>query len=208
MSGPASVPITDDERSAAVVALRAAAEDGRLDPRVLDARVDLVRVARSRGDLEAALYGLGGARPIMGPPARSGPGVPTAPGYRPDDPLRLTGGMSALRRRGPWTVPPYLRVHALASTVLLDLLDASCMTEVVDMTVVPGAGSVRLVLPPGWAMDADRLGRGVGSTKVSVPRLPDPGGPLLVVHGSIGAGSLKARGPSSRERRRRGWAIR
>ncbi|CCH79015.1 hypothetical protein BN12_3960007 [Nostocoides japonicum T1-X7] len=218
MNAGTGEPISDDERAAAVAALRAAAEDGRLDPRVLDARVDLVRAATSRSDIEAALHGLGPAWQPAGRTdggAMSGypqghlpvpqPTIPAAPGYHPDDPLRLTGGVSALRRRGAWQVPPYLRIHALASTVLVDCLDATPTSEVVAVTVVPGAGRVRIVLPPGWALDADRLGRGIGSVKVTLPRRPEPGSPLLYVEGSVGAGSFKATGPSSRERRRRGW---
>ncbi len=206
--------IDDAERAAALSALRAAAEEGRLDPRVLDARVDLLRAAQTRTDLEAALFGVTGpaARPSMprmpGPPPpvpSSAPAVPNPPGYRPDDPLRLSGGASSTSRRGGWVVPPYLRVHALAGAVLVDCLDATPAAAVIAVTVLPGAGRVRVVLPPGWGLDADRLGRGIGAVRVAVPSRPDPGFPLLVVRGSIGVGSFKATGPSARERRRRGW---
>jgi hypothetical protein len=46
-----------------------------------------------------------------------------------------------------------------------------------------------LVLPDGWAADADRLSK--GSKSVKVPREPAPGKPLLVIYGSLGLGSFK-----------------
>jgi hypothetical protein len=193
--------LSDAERAAAIGELRRAAEEGRLDPRVLDARIGLVRAATSSLDVQAALHGLGGTTSYA-----AGPSTPVAhgaPGFDPSDPLKLTAGMSSLRRGGRWDLPPYLRVHAVASSVRLDLVDAVALADVVDMEVRPGAASVRLIVPAGWGVDADRLGRGVGSVKVRVPGRPDPGCPLIVVRGSIGAGSFKVTGPSRRQLRRR-----
>jgi hypothetical protein len=65
--------------------------------------------------------------------------------------------------------------------------------------VIGGAGSIVLVLPDGWAADADRLHK--GSKSVKVPRDPAPGKPLLVIYGSLGLGSFKAAAESLRQAR-------
>lgn len=193
--------LSDAEREAAIGELRRAAEEARLDPRVLDARIALVRAATSSTDVQAALHGLDGPPPTVhrGSSVRQA----GAPGHDPSDPLRLSGGISSLRRDGRWELPPYVRVHALVGSIKLDCLDAVTFSDVIDMEVVPGAASVRLIVPQDWGVVADRLGRGVGSVKVQVSSQPDPGAPLVVVRGNIGAGSFKVTGPSRRQLRRR-----
>lgn len=194
--------VTEDERQAAIATLRAAAEDGRLDPASLDGRVALVRSAASPADVAAALHGLGGANAVIS--ATVPPSLLGRPGERREDPLNLVGGGSTARRSGRWEVPPFMRLQAAMSGVRLDFLDAIALAPVIDVQVGPGLGGIRLWLPPGWAVDVDRLGSGVGSVKSLVQASPDPGCPLLVCRGTVGAGSFKATGPSWRERRRRG----
>ncbi|GAB3920648.1 hypothetical protein GCM10011575_17730 [Microlunatus endophyticus] len=58
-----------------------------------------------------------------------------------------------------------------------------------------------LVLPTGWSADVDRLSIGWGSASVKVPSEPDPGKPLVLVHGAIGAGRVRLRTPNRRDRR-------
>jgi hypothetical protein len=194
--------VTDDERNAAVSTLRSAAEDGRLDPASLDARVALVRAAASRSDVAAALHGID---PLDGGPGRAATPATTLgrPGSRQDDPLNIVGGGSTARRSGRWEVPPFVRVQAAFSSVRLDCLDAVALAPVIDVQVAPGLGSVRIWLPPGWAVDIDRLGSGLGSVKSLAPTVPDAGCPVLVLRGTVGVGSLKVTGPSRRELRRR-----
>lgn len=194
--------VTDDERNAAISTLRLAAEDGRLEPASLDARVALVRAAVSSADVAAALHGVdaGGAVSGVGAPAATSPG---RPGSRRDDPLNIVGGGSTARRAGRWEVPPFVRLQAAFSGVRLDCLDAVALAPVVDVQVAPGLGSIRLWLPPGWAVDVDRLGSGVGRVRSTAPTVPGPGCPVLVLRGTVGVGSLKVTGPSRRELRRR-----
>lgn len=192
--------LSDEERAAAVTALRAAAEEGRLEPASLDARVGLVRAAATREDLAAALHGVTtNASGAVRPPADLG-----RPGWSPTDPLNLVGGGSTARRKGRWEVPPYLRLQAVMSGVRLDFLDAVAAAPVIDVQVAPGMDTIRLWLPAGWAVDVDRLGSGLVSIKSLVPAVPEGGCPVLVLHGTLGASTLKATGPSWRERRRRG----
>ena len=214
-------PLEEADRAAAVSQLRRAAEDGRLSPHELDERVARVREARLAGQLNAVLAGIGpatGSAAVLWPtsqpadppnvPAPSGPSpqprpaVAGPPGYRPDDRLVLTAGMSDEKRSGNWTVPPFVRVQAGLSKVKLDCRHATPGAQVIDVEVGGGVDNVVLVVPPGWGVDTDRLGKGIGSIKVKVPRAAAAGCPTLVFHGQLGMSTLVVREANWLERRR------
>ncbi|MFN2345618.1 MAG: DUF1707 domain-containing protein [Dermatophilaceae bacterium] len=210
-------PLQDADRAAAVAQLRGAAEDGRLDPHELDQRVERVRTARLVGELSAALDGLRSeptgstpmiwptAQPAQAPAASSAhhtPSLPDPPGYRPDDRLSLTAGVASVKRGGRWVIPPYVRLQAGLAKVKLDCRQAEAVAPVIDIRVGIGAANVVLVLPPGWGVDTDRLGKGIGKVKVRVPRVAAEGCPTLVLGGQLGVGNLIAREANWVERRR------
>jgi hypothetical protein len=114
------------------------------------------------------------------------------PGYSAQDRLRLVAGMSAERRRGAWTVPPYLFIQAAASNVRLDCREAVTAAVIIDVEISGGMGSVKMILPEGWAVNGDRLTKQIGTASVRVPGTPAPGCPLIVVHGALGVGSFRA----------------
>ncbi|MGA8046988.1 MAG: DUF1707 domain-containing protein [Dermatophilaceae bacterium] len=217
-------PLEDADRRAAISRLRRAAEDGRLDPHDLDERVARVNRARLVGELNQAFAGVppepSGAQtvwptgqmahPPSGPatPSSSLPGpslpmpsLPVPAGYRPDDRLSLSAAMSDEKRRGRWVLPPYIRAHAGLSNVKLDCRQAEAAAPVIDVEVGIGMGNVVFVLPPGWAVNAERLGKGIGTIKVRVPSVAAPGCPTIVLHGQLGAGTLVAREENWVERR-------
>ena len=203
--------ITDKERSAALSVLRRAAEDGRLDPGELDARMEQVRTAIIRGQVRTALDGLGAlgeestlwpteSRAVASPPqlptppiVQDTPALPTPAGYRADDRLTIGGGSSSENRKGVWSIPPFLRLLPRVGSVKLDCRSASVAGDVIDVEVGVGMGSITLVLPDGWAVNADRLKKGLGTVKVKVPGHPSPGAPTLFLHGQVGVGTVTAR---------------
>lgn len=191
--------IGDREREAAVALLQQAAAEGRLSLAELDGRLGVAMRATTYADLRPVIVDLTD-RPLAlelsgaALPARR----PAPPGYSPDDPLRLDG---AQKRAGGWRVPPFLRISPGSRWIRLDFQRATPAASVIDVEVVGGAGWVLLVLPSGWAVDVDRLANGWGSTSVTVPREPSAGMPLLVVRGSVGAGRLRVRNPTRRDRR-------
>ena len=207
-------PVQDADRRAAISRLRRAAEDGRLDPHDLDERVAHVNRARLLGELNQAFAGIApeaprsptvwptgqAANPPTGPVVHS-PSLPVPAGYSPDDRLSLSAAMSNEKRGGRWTLPPYIRAHAGLSNVKLDCRQAEAAAPVIDVEVGVGLGNVVLVLPPGWAVNADRLGKGIGTVKVRVPSVAAPGCPTIVLHGQLGAGTLVAREENWVERR-------
>jgi hypothetical protein len=214
-------PLTEADRAQAVSQLRRAAEDGRLSPHELDDRVARVRQARLVGELRAALDGLGpentsagtaviwpSSAPGRTTPSRPGtgmvppsPALPTPPGYRPDDRLTLSAGMSNEKRSGRWTIPPFVRTQAGFGKVRLDCRHAQPAAPVIDIEVGVGADNVVVIVPPGWGVDTDRLGKGIGTIKVKVPRDAAPGCPTLVFHGALGMSTLVVRTENWVERR-------
>ena len=187
------------ERQATVVTLRDAAAEGRLDPAELAERTRAALAARTYADLARLVADL---PPLPGPDGRLSY-RPSTVGTSPTDRLAFAAGVSSHHQRGVWEVPPYLRVSAGLGSVKVDFLLARCPYDVVDVQVQGGAGSVTLVLPPGWAADVTRVGKGWGSVSSDVPAVPAPGYPLLLVHGQNALGSVKVRGAGRLERR---WA--
>jgi hypothetical protein len=195
--------ISSVDREHALAELRRAAEDGRLAPFELDERTERARNAVLLSELTALLADLAtrGTQSTGALVARGPAGVVMA-GYNPADPLVLSAGFSAARRVGHWVVPPFLRVQAGMDNVRINCLQARPAAEVIDLEILPGAGTVLLILPGGWAVNVDRLGKGIGAIKVKAASLPDQGCPIFVVRGSMGMGTFKARGASRRELRR------
>jgi hypothetical protein len=191
------------ERDAVAAVLQEAAGDGRLSMAELDDRLEAALQAKTYADLDPLVADLS-----VEPPSRTlstdRPQVqhPPAAGYSREDPLRLDGGMGSEKRRGVWTVPPFMLINQGMGTVKLNCLEATPAAQLIEIQVVGGAGSIVLVLPDGWAADTDRLSQAWGSKSVKVPREPALGKPLLVIYGSLGLGSFKVRPASRLEKRR------
>ena len=195
--------VGDGERDAVVEVLREAAAQGRLSMTELDERLDAALQARTYADLDPLVADL----PVDPPSRRWSAGAlqpqgPPPPGYSREDPLRL-GGVSSEKRRGVWTLTPFVRVHPAVAAVKLNCVEAIPAAQLIDIEVVEGVASFVLVLPDGWAVDADRLAKGWSSKSIKVPRQPAPGKPLLYIHGQLGFSRLKVRPPNWFDRRRR-----
>ena len=207
MTSPGEFRIGEADRERAVGALREAAEEGRLTAEELDDRVAGARAARTVNDLGALLADLRpAASPLPVPMTTAAAALAALAdlGNRPDAPLVLTAGLDGVKRTGEWLVPPFLRAQAGIETVRIDCLRARAAAEVIDLEVQAVAGTVVLVLPEGWAVNTDRLAKGIGTVRVKVPGVPAPGCPLFLVRGSLGMGTFKAR-PANRFDR---WRLR
>jgi hypothetical protein len=196
-----NIRIGNRERDAVAAVLQEAAGDGRLSMSELDDRLDAALQAKTYGDLDPLVADLSVELPShalsSGRPRAQGP---PSPGYSREDPLRLDAGMGSEKRIGVWTVPPFILIKQGMGSVKLNCLEATPAAPLIEVEVIGGAGSIVLVLPDGWAVDADRLHK--GSKSVKVPREPAPGKPLLVIYGSVGLGSFKVRPPNRFDKRR------
>lgn len=128
--------------------------------------------------------------------------VPPRPGFSPHDPLVLAAGGSTLRKDGVWTVPPYVRIHGDIGSIRLDFRRARPASQVIQLDVSGGAGTVVMVLPQGWAVQAERLRPGIGTRRITVLEEPEPGLPVLVLSGSLGIGTVVVRYPNRGDERR------
>ena len=171
------------ERDAARARLRSLAEQGLIDPSDLDAQLAALD-ADDASALALAHHGYAAA------------------GYREDDPMVISAGWSDQSRSGVWAVPPYLHIQAKASNVRLNFLQAQASAPVIWMEISGAMGNVKLVLPEGWAVDADRVSSGMGKIRVRVSNQPAPGCPVLVLRGSLAMGNLRVRYGTRRELRR------
>jgi hypothetical protein len=150
------------------------AEQGLIDPANLDAQL----AAIDAGDTSALVLAQQGFAPA---------------GYREDDPLVISAGWSNQSRGGSWVVPPYLDVQAKAANVRLNFLQAQASAPLIQVEISGAMGSIKLILPDGWAVNSDRLRGGMGSAKIRVASQPAPGCPVLVLRGSLAMGNLKVR---------------
>lgn len=202
----AQIRVGHAERDLVATILQQAVADGRLSIEELDERLEAALRAKTYADLDPLVADLTVDLPWRPsrPPAPQPRQGPPPPGYSRDDPLRLDGGASSEKRGGPWVVPPFLRISTGVGSVKLNCLEAIPAAPLIEVEVIPGAGSALIILPSGWAVDADRLGKAIGSKTVKVPQTPAPGQPVLVLYGSVGIGSLKVRPGSARELRRVG----
>jgi hypothetical protein len=199
----ASIRVGHRERDAVVAALQEAAGDGRLSMAELDDRLEAALQAKTYADLDPLVADLSVQLPSRAlSSSRSQAQRPPTAGYSREDPLRLDGGMSSEKRAGVWTVPPFMLINQGLGSVRLNCLEATPAAQLIEIEVIGGAGSIVLVLPDGWAVDADRLSKSWGSKSVNVPREPAPGKPLLVIYGALGLGSFKVRSASRFDQRR------
>lgn len=215
--------LSDDERDRAIRRLHEAAGDGRLSFVEADERIAAARAASSGPELAALLHDLGTpsapetALTQFEPyPAAAhqhtelSTGAPLEPGFSPQDPLVLSAGWEGIKRTGKWRVPPFIKASSGVDSVKIDCTLADFASPLIQLELTAGAGSVRLVVPHGWGVRMERLGRGFGSAKSTVDEVPAPGFPLIVVSGGVGLGSFRARHPSRFERwrlKRRGIVL-
>lgn len=114
-------------------------------------------------------------------------------GLTADDPLRISANFSSERRSGRWAVPPFVVAAPNMSNIRLDFRDAVVQDNVIRLSVEGVMGSLVVIVPDGWAVDTDRLNKGMGSVRNRIGAVPLPGYPVLIVSGSMGMGSFSAR---------------
>ncbi len=141
------------------------------------------------------------AEPSLHYPVGAAP-IPQRPGYSPQDPLVLSAGTSTLRKTGAWTVPAYIQLQGDIGSIVLDFRRATVTSQVIWLNVSGGLGSILLIVPRGWAAQADRLQKGMGSLKNQVGEQPEQGLPVLVLSGSTGMGSFTIRHPNHFDEKR------
>jgi hypothetical protein len=183
---PPGIRISDADRERAAARLQQALAEGRITLDELEERLAVVYAARYAADLLPPFADLPGDHVVVVPQA-----APVAP-QPPDRPMVLRTGMGTLRRSGPWTVPPRIRVQSVMGSVILDFCDTA-VPAIVDIALELGAASARLLLPDGASADLDGMVSGMGTIRSKVASSPVPGRPHFRVHGRSAMGSVTVR---------------
>ncbi|WP_345493849.1 DUF1707 SHOCT-like domain-containing protein [Nocardia callitridis] len=194
--GDRDLRVSDLEREHVGQLLQKAVGLGMLSLGEFTERMDTVLAAKTRGELNAVLIDLPGiqlgGRPFgpTAPPRYTAPAVGSA---RSDGAIR--GRFSSVQRRGPWHVPPTLRIDCWFSSVDLDFTTAIMSTQVVEIRVDATCSSVDLIVPREATVDLNGLDL-VGSGAHNRVRTGPPIGPLhLVVHGRLNLSSVDVKTP-------------
>lgn len=195
------------ERDEAIELLREAVGDGRITVDELDERMEAVQKAKYPVDLDAVLADLTTDLPSdryrpRAEVVRSLPPAQQARGWNPIDLLVVKAGWESEHRRGRWNVPPYIRCEPSMSTIELNFLEVETDLKTIDIDVIAGAGTVVVVVPDDWGVDVAELSKSWGSVRSAVSAVPAGGAPTVIVSGSVGMGSFRARFANYFDRRR------
>lgn len=183
-----------------------------IDVDELERRLDLAHGAHSLAELDRLVADLGDPAPaastalvLAGPTAIDDPDRADA--------RRLRVIMSAIERRGRWTVPRSLDLRVLWGNAELDFREASLGPGITTIQIRVFMGNLEVVLPPGLAIEVDVSSfAGAVTERHRVPPDADPGRPQLRIVGTVRFGNLEittrlpgesARDADRRERRAR-----
>jgi DUF1707 SHOCT-like domain len=187
---PPGVRISDSDRERAAERLNQALAEGRITVAELEERVAAVYAALYAAELRPPLADLPGddvvALPVVG-------ALPAG------EPLVLRVGASGIKRTGEWSVPARMRVKGLMGSVVLDFCKTAIAHPVVEIELVLGTGSAKLLVPDDATANVDALVATMGSVRSTVASQPRAGAPHFVVRGRARLGSVTVR-------RRRGIA--
>ncbi|MEV6166610.1 DUF1707 domain-containing protein [Streptomyces sp. NPDC051954] len=166
-------PIREDDRDTAVRRLQEAYAEGHISHEELDERLQQSLTAKTNGELLSALSSL----------PEEDPGTTST--------IAAAGGR--IRRRGPWRVPRFLKVHSAFGRVHLDLSRAVLEHPVVDIELQLGTGKAKITVPRDATVDVEDLHTGWKDLLYKPPRHARPGGPRIRISGAMGFGRLKIR---------------
>ena len=177
---PRDLRVSDAEREHVGELLQRAVGQGRLTVDEFSERMAAAMAARTRGELNAVLLDLPGFT-LARPPSQ--------------DKLELSHHLGELSRRGPWRVPPRVRLVGHFGSSLLDFSEAVFSGPVVTLELDKTAGSTRIIIPEGATVDTDGLRVTAGSVKDSTVRRIAPGPLHFVITGRSTMGEVRISHP-------------
>jgi hypothetical protein len=172
-------PITEDDREATITRLQEAFAEGHISHAEMDAHLQAVLTAKTRGELTPVLASL--------------------PDTNTGRTLILAGKSGRFRRRGAWRVPRVLKVESEYGKLDLDLSQAVFENPVVDIELQLRFGRARITLPDDAVVDMDDLSTVWKQPIYQTPQLYktpqrfEAGGPRIRISGTMEYGRLKIR---------------
>ncbi|OYO15907.1 hypothetical protein CGZ94_04265 [Enemella evansiae] len=194
MTSPSELRAGNDDRERAIAVLQEAYAEGRLSVEELRDRAAAAQQAVTFADLDALLADL--------PVAGASVSHQSQPGSSMENPLIIDAGWSIEKRDGDWQIPEFLLLRGSAGSVKLNCLAARTTHQVIHVWVDGGMGTVRIVLPDGWAADTSGVIKSMGTVRNKVDDTPLAGRPILVVNGQAGMGTLIVRYANGWERKK------
>jgi hypothetical protein len=187
---PRLLRVSHADRDRMVEILRDAAADGRLEIDELEERVERALTARTFADLEQLALDLPVAAPA--PPAVRAP-VPVA--EADGEVVRWQSSGLRLRREGAWLVPRVVELQTHGGSAWLDYTVAR-LPEGGHSTlrITTHGGRVRLMVPPGVAVDMSGISTCGGRVRDNASRRVVAGAPVthvITVTGSTHGGSVR-----------------
>ncbi|MEU3529064.1 DUF1707 domain-containing protein [Streptomyces sp. NPDC038707] len=167
------LPVSEDDRDAAVQRLQEAYAEGLIQHEELDERLHQVLTAKAHSELASALGSL--------------------PAEHPGTTSTIAAANGRIQRRGAWRVPRILKVESAYGRVRLDLSRAVMEHPVVDIELQLGTGGARITVPRDAVVDVEGLRTGWKDLRYKAPRRSRPGGPTIRLSGTMGFGRLKIR---------------
>lgn len=177
---PRDLRVSDAEREHVGELLQRAVGQGRLTVDEFSERMAAAMAARTRGELNAVLVDLPGFT-LARPPSQ--------------DVLELSHHLGELSRRGPWRVPPRVRLVGHFGSSLLDFTEAVFSGPVVALELDKTASSTRIIIPEGATVDTDGLRVTAGSIKDFTVRRIAPGPLHFVITGRSTMGEVRIAHP-------------
>jgi hypothetical protein len=149
---PAELRASHEDRDRVAEALRVAAGEGRLSLEELDERLETALTARTYAELTPLLADLpaegSGAGDAV---ALSAPAVPAKELVK----VQRVGGN--IKFEGSWVVPKRMELTAHGGSVLLDFASAGSAGQITEVKIEIHGGSLRIVVAPGYAVDASEV---------------------------------------------------
>jgi hypothetical protein len=175
--------VSDADRNQAIDLLAAACAEGRLSLEEYSERSETALAARTAGDLAGVTADL---------PA-SLPAHPQADAAAAAD--EITAVLGNESRKGPWVVPPRLRVRSVLGDCHLEMQQAAIRQQVTTIDATARFGTVSIYVPDG--IDVRMTGRAVlGAKSSELSGESRPGAPVIVVNCDVICGSITVRRPS------------
>ena len=205
---PSAMRVSHEDRDQVAEALRVAAGDGRLTPEELDERLEAALAARTFGDLAPLLADIPGVG--SGTLVTLNQALAAAPA-QPKEVMRITRHGGGVKYEGVWLVPKRLELELRGGSVLLDFTRATVAGALTEVNVALRGGSLRIIVPPGYSVQANEVELHGGSVRDRSGRGILPDSPVvhhIVVTGIIKGGSVIIRPPRRERRSRRAVRLR
>lgn len=179
------VRVGTPERERAIGLLNDAFSSGYLEISEFEERSGGVYVARTRGDLKALVADLPDAAKLFPDNVIVAPtAVPVVAA-----PLAFDIEWDTVRRKGSWHVPSRMLATGSMGTLDLDFRHAVFASPVVELEVQISASAVKIRIGDDQEIRIDVARSGWSTIKDKAGSPSRPGGPLIMVRGSMSFGS-------------------